>query len=106
MNTDRRTFLKTSALAGVALTAPAIFAQSPARKYRTALIGSGWWGKVITEMAMKSGTASIVAVCDVDRTMTDEAVKLVNEKAGNTPKVYGDYRELLAKEKPEISIVA
>ena len=107
MKFTRRQFINTTAAAGLALSAPALLgAQARDKKYRTALIGSGWWGKVITEMALKSGTANVVAVCDVDRTMTDEAVKLVAEKAGNTPKTYGDFRELLALEKPEICIVA
>ena len=48
----------------------------------------------------------MVAVCDVDQSMNEEAVKLVQDKAGNTPKQYKDYRELLEKEKPEICIVA
>lgn len=107
MNMNRRTFLKTTtAAAGFALAAPAIWGQSPAKEYRAALIGSGWWGKVITEMALAHGSVKFVAVCDVDQTMNDEAVKLIEEKAGNKPQVYRDYRELLAKEKPEICIVA
>lgn len=109
MTISRRSFLRTTAAvaAGATIAAPAVHAQSrPGKKHRTALIGSGWWGKVITEMAMADGSVDVVAVCDVDQQMIDEAVKLVEDKAGNTPKQYKDYRELLEKEKPEICIVA
>ncbi len=107
MTISRRSFIKASAAAGFAMAAPAVHAQpKPNKKYRTAVIGSGWWGKVISEMAMADGSVEMVAVCDVDQQMINEAVKLVQVKAGNTPKQYKDYRELLAKEKPEICIVA
>lgn len=43
----------------------------PCRKesktYRTALIGSGWWGMNILREAMKAGNTKVVALCDVDR---------------------------------------
>jgi len=29
------------------------------KKYRTALIGSGWWGKVIAEMTMVDGSVDM-----------------------------------------------
>jgi predicted dehydrogenase len=101
---DRRRFM--AAAASVAFSAPAILGADKVKKYRTTLIGSGWWGKVITEMAMQSGTVDMIAVCDVDQSMVDSAVKLVQDKSGATPKQYKDYRELLEKEKPEICIVA
>ena len=102
----RRDFLKVSAAASVAMSAPAVHAAKAGKKYRTALIGSGWWGKVITEMAMADSSVEMIAVCDVDQAMNEEAVELIRDKAGNTPKIYKDYRELLEKEKPEICIVA
>lgn len=108
MNLTRRMFLgQSAAAAALALGAPALVgAQGKAKKYRTALIGSGWWGKVIAEMALQTGTAEIIAVCDADQAMNAEAAALVEKLAGGRPKAYGDYRELLQKEKPEICIVA
>lgn len=107
MKINRREFIHLAASSGVALSAPNLMALSNrGKKYRTALIGSGWWGKVITEMAMQSGTVRMIAVCDVDDSMNDSAVALIQEKSGDSPKVYKDYRELIAREKPEICIVA
>ncbi|MSU36772.1 MAG: Gfo/Idh/MocA family oxidoreductase [Pedosphaera sp.] len=103
----RRTFLRNSTLMGAAFAgAPFIRAADIARKYRTALIGSGWWGKNILKEAMASGRCQVVALSDVDANALEVAGEQVNDLSGNTPKPYRDYRELLAKEKPEIVIIA
>ncbi len=107
MKLTRREFVGRTTMAGLAMGAPAILkAATGNRKYRTALIGSGWWGKVITEMAMTSGTVEMIAVCDVDDEMTQSAVEQIQRDGGKRPKTYKDYRDLLASEKPEICIVA
>ena len=36
------------------------------RKFRTVLIGCGWWGNNILREAMASGACEITALCDVD----------------------------------------
>jgi hypothetical protein len=56
MPPTRRDFLKATAAASVVLSAPAVHAAKAGRRYRTALIGSGWWGKVITENGKVIGT--------------------------------------------------
>ena len=108
MSIQRRTFLKSSLASGVALAAPAVIANEPkaGKKYRTALIGSGWWGMNILGEAMRSGQAKIVAMCDVDRRQLDPAVQRVVQETGDRPNKYQDFRELLDAEKPEIAIVA
>ena len=105
MDINRRKFLQTATAAGLALSAPNLVAMpSRGKRYKTALIGSGWWGKVITEMAMQSGTVKMIAVCDVDDEMNDSAVALIKEKSGESPKVFKDYRELIERVKRIISI--
>ncbi len=107
MKLHRRDFLRIAATSSVAFSAPHLVGlNARGKRYRTALIGSGWWGKVITEMAMQSGTVKMVAVCDVDDAMNASAVALIKEKSGDSVMVYKDYRELIAREKPEICIVA
>jgi predicted dehydrogenase len=106
MNLNRRTFLKTSAAASLAFSAIPIFgAESPAKKYRTALLGSGWWGMNILGEAMASGDCQVVALCDVDDRQLNPAIEKVRSLTSDQPKKYKDYRELLAREKPEIVIV-
>src|SRR5689334_19516483 len=99
---NRRQFLKTTAAASLAWTALPLRAAEPGRTYRTALIGSGWWGKNILKEAMASGRVKVVALCDVDANKLEVAADQVNDLSGAQPKTYRDYRELLAKEKPEI----
>ena len=103
--TDRRDFIKAST-AAVFFPVPIIGAQSKDKKYRTALIGTGWWGMNILREAMASGESTVVALCDVDENQLNPAAAKVQELSGDQPKHYKDYRELLAKEKPEIVIVA
>lgn len=99
--TTRRQLL-TGALAG----APAFLYAQPARKYRTALIGTGWWGMNILGAAMESKGVTVVGMCDPDSNQLDPATAKVEQLAGDKPRKYRDYREMLAKEKPEIAIVA
>ena len=106
MNLTRRHFLKTSAAASLAFNAMPLLGAEPARKYRTALIGSGWWGKNILKEAMASGRVKVIALCDVDANTLEVAADQVNGLNGDKPKTYKDYRELLEKEKPEIVIIA
>ncbi|MBN2129433.1 MAG: Gfo/Idh/MocA family oxidoreductase, partial [Sedimentisphaerales bacterium] len=106
MPVNRRTFLKNSIAAGMALNFPAVATAQRDKTYRTALIGSGWWGTNILREAVASGRCKIVALVDVDRrqlaTCAAELARLTSDK----PKHYEDYREMLAREKPEIAIVA
>lgn len=105
-NVKRRSFLKTAAAAGMTLSFPAIGVRAAGKKYKTALIGTGWWGMNICTYAMASGEAKIVAMCDVDRNQLDPAVEKVEKFSGDKPRKYTHYRELLEKERPEIVIVA
>jgi predicted dehydrogenase len=106
---NRRDFIKTSASASAAYSAlplmPALNFDKT-KKYRTALIGSGWWGMNILRSAMAAGESKVVAMCDVDQNQLLPASAEVQKLSGDKPKQYKDFRELLVKEKPEIVIVA
>jgi len=106
MHINRRTFLKSSVATGLAIGFPNILKAEIGKKYRTALIGSGWWGMNIGRVAAKSGECKMVAMCDVDRNFLDPAAAEIEKLSGEKPKKYGDFRELLEKEKPDIAIVA
>ena len=103
---NRRTFLQVAANAGILVQAPFVLAQKPGRKWRIALVGSGWWGKTVLKEAIASGQCKVVALCDVDASALEVAADQVTDLNGDTPKTYLDYRELLEKEKPEIVIIA
>src|SRR5713226_4970179 len=103
---NRRRFIKTSAAAGLAFAAVPIFRAESVGKYRTAIIGTGWWGMNILGCAMESGACKVVGMCDVDQNYLGPAAEKVEKLTGDSPKKYRDFRELLEREKPEIVIVA
>src|SRR3954464_342919 len=106
---NRRRFLTSTAAAGALAAAPFnIRAQDKAgvKKFRTVLIGCGWWGNNILREAMASGACEVVALCDVDARQFEPTLKNIAAGTGDTPKLYKDYRELLATAKPDIAIVA
>src|SRR6185369_14351955 len=103
----RRRFIKTIVVTTSALMAsPFIRGADSNRTFRTALIGTGWWGKNILKEAIASKRCKIVALSDVDASVLEIAADQVNDLTGSAPKTYGDYRELLEKEKPDIVIIA
>ncbi|HKX31865.1 MAG TPA: Gfo/Idh/MocA family oxidoreductase [Blastocatellia bacterium] len=104
MKTNRRDFLAASAAAAI-FPVPILGLQSKDKKYRTALIGSGWWGMNILREAMAAGESKVVAICDVDENMLTPAAAEVEKLSGDQPQRYKDYREMLARENPEIVIV-
>lgn len=107
MKLTRRDFLRTATVAAASLPALRLIgADSPTRRYRTALIGCGWWGNNILGEAIASGACRIVGLCDVDQRLLRSTQDRVRRETGDEAKAYRDYRELLASEKPEIAIVA
>lgn len=106
---DRRDFLKTS-LAGLAATSAVshLQAQDSEKTYRVGLIGCGWYGKCDLFRLIQVAPVEVVSLCDPDSQMLADAAKQVSErqKSKNTPKTYGDYRELLAAEKHDLILIA
>ncbi len=103
----RRRFLQQTALASAAFSAaPFIRAADPVKKFRTALIGCGWWGKNILKEAIASGRVKVVGLCDVHENVREVAAEQVTDLNGDKPKTYNDFREMLEKEKPEIVLIA
>lgn len=100
----RREFVKNT---GITLSAlPLLPALSKVKNYKLALIGCGWWGNNILGEAMAFGECQVVGLCDVDRSALTSTNERVMKLKGDKPKLYNDFREMLATEKPEIVIVA
>lgn len=100
----RRSFLKSTG--AFLATAPCVLGQATSTKYRAALIGCGWWGKNILKEAVASKRCQIVALCDVDANVLEVAADQVNSWNGDSPRTYNDHQELLAREKPDLVIIA
>ncbi len=103
---QRRKFLKLSSTGLLVPVLPGFIQFTQHARYKTALIGCGWWGMNIVREAIAAGTSKIVAIADVDARHLKSAGEEIKKLNGDQPKAYKDYRELLKKEKPEIVIVA
>ena len=97
---DRRIFFQS------ALSAVPLLSAQPGKKYKTALIGSGWWGMNILREALASGECSAVALADPDPNQMVVAGEEITKVSSDKPRRYKDYREMLQKERPDICIVA
>ena len=106
---NRRNFIRatSSTLALAALQTHGMPAQFGAPKHRVALIGTGWYGKSDLFRLMQVAPVDVVALCDVDKHLLEHAATMITERQKDQqPKLYTDYRKLLAETKPEIVLVA
>jgi predicted dehydrogenase len=105
----RRNFLKTSGAGAVALAAArtTLFAAEEDKPLRVALIGCGWYGKTDLFHLNQVAPIEVVGLCDVDSKAAANAAELVSTRqpSKKKPPVFGDYRKLLAEEKPEIVLI-
>src|SRR4028119_313197 len=106
---DRRRFLHgaTATLALSALRANGMNLMTPARHMSVALIGAGWYGKSDLFRLIQVAPVEVVALCDLDKNMMEGAAQLVSQrqKSKMRPKLYGDYRKMLAENKLDIVII-
>jgi len=106
---NRRDFVKGGLGSAAALTAlqTGSFAAAIDDTPRVALIGCGWYGKTDLFHLMQVAPVQVVGLCDVDRRMVGRAAELVAERQSSRkrPPTYGDYRKLLAEQKPDIVLV-
>ena len=109
INVNRRKFLQGAAatLAFTTLGARGMDIINPAKPVRVGLIGSGWYGKSDLFRLMQVVPCDVLALCDVDKNMLNDAIKLVTErtKSGKAPKGYGDYRKMLADNQFDIILI-
>lgn len=103
---QRRKFLKLSSAGMLVPVLPRFTQLTKYARYKTALIGCGWWGMNIVREAIAAGSSKIVAICDVDQRYLTSAATEIKQLNGDQPKKYKDYRDLLQKEKPDLVIVA
>lgn len=106
---NRRDFLHTAAFAStLAAIQPRAWAAAGDKPLRVATIGCGWYGKTDLFHLMQVAPVEVVGLCDVDSKMADGAADLVAERqpSKKKPPIYGDYRKLLAEQKPDVVNIA
>jgi predicted dehydrogenase len=108
MFNTRRSFLKTAALASAApLILPSHLvsgANKPSDRIVMGFIGMGKQSRGLMRGFISRNNVQVVAVCDVDTTRREDAVKNVNNYYKTNPKKetadckgYNDFRELIAR---------
>jgi predicted dehydrogenase len=103
---DRRTFIKSSAAAGLALSSTSLLPAKEGKIPRVGVIGCGWFGMVDLTRLMEVANVEVAGMCDVDQKMLEAAVAEVKKKDGKqNPKTYGDFREMLKPKDLDIVIV-
>src|SRR5690606_37917182 len=82
------------------------FAGAPT-SLRVGLIGAGWYGKSDLFRLIQVSDVNVLAVCDVDKNHLEEAGRLISERqvSGKVPKLYNDYRKMLAAHTFDIVII-
>lgn len=109
MHQNRRQFIRNSSvlLALSSLKASGLQDWGIPPRRRVALIGTGWYGKSDLFRLMQVAPIDVVGLCDVDQHQVQEAAQLISARSGNKTKLplYGDYRKLLADQKPEIVLI-
>ena len=106
---NRRDFLHTAAFtSALAAIQPRAFAAAGDKPLRVATIGCGWYGKTDLFHLMQVAPVEVVGLCDVDSKMAAGAAELVAQRqpSKKKPPIYGDYRKLLAEQKPDIVNIA
>jgi len=106
---NRRRFLQVSSAAGVALCAAGPFAaRAQDQGKRVGLIGCGWYGKSDLCRLIQVAPVEVVSLCDVDSDMLSGAAELIasRQKSKKKPRLYKDYREMLAEKDLEVVLVA
>src|SRR5215471_18685865 len=105
----RRDFLKTTGAGAfaVAATKTSLLAAEEEKPLRVALIGCGWYGKTDLNHLIQVAPVEIVGLCDVDSKTVEAAAEhfSTRQMSKKKPPVFGDYRKLLAEQRPEIVLI-
>ena len=79
--TSRRSFITAAAVSTAFSALPILGAEG--KKFRTAIIGSGWWGMNILREAMASRRVKVVALCDADENVLANGIEAVKSDRGD-----------------------
>jgi len=108
-NINRRHFLKgaTASLLLGAFHAQGMDFIDLQKTWRVALIGTGWYGKSDLFKLIQVAHVDVVALCDVDKNLLNEAGRLVSErqKSHKVPRLYGNYQKMLSENQLDIVLI-
>jgi predicted dehydrogenase len=100
MTVARRTFLLSTGGAAAAYAVP------PSDQIALGVIGSGGRGTLVMTTFQKDAALRVSAICDVYEPNLENAVSVAAKVPGTHPKVYRNYRELLADKDVQAVLIA
>ncbi len=110
---SRRDFIKTTAVAGAAITilpSHVVFSKSAESKVRLGFIGVGLRGQSHLELALKRDDVEVVTICDIQQRMIDMSLGLIAQEGKPKPQVILDgpngYKKLLENKDIDAVIIA
>ena len=104
---DRRSFLSASGMTAAAMTAAQYSRVLGANdRLQTAVIGVNGRGKSHIRAAAENPGMQVAAVVDIDQSVAERAVAYAKQYQQETPREYGDLRDMLANKDIDIVTVA
>jgi len=109
---SRREFIKTTAVAGTAITIlPShVFSKSVENKIRLGIIGVGLRGQNHLELALKRDDVDVIAICDIQQRMIDMSLGVIAQEGKSKPQVVLDgpngYKKMLENKDIDAVIIA
>ena len=91
---NRRSFIRTSAAAGIGLAVSPMLSFGRAReveKIRLGFIGVGSRGRSHISNILNRDDVIIPAICDVDPDAINRSLKMINDAGHEKPEVYSEY---------------
>lgn len=104
---NRRDALRVGAATALSALHARAYATAVNKPRRVGLIGPGWFGKHDLTRLIQIEPVEVVALCDVDRRMLEQAAELVQPRHASKklPRQYRDYRQMLAEQDMDIVFV-
>ncbi|WP_319592444.1 Gfo/Idh/MocA family oxidoreductase [uncultured Draconibacterium sp.] len=111
-NLNRRNFIKKTSVASAGISAVTILPSAvwgakvaPSDQVNVAIIGCRNKGFGILKNHLDFEETNCVAMCDVDRNVLEEKATEVRNTYGDSPKLYGDFREMLNQTDIDVVII-
>jgi predicted dehydrogenase len=113
MNSSRRSFLKSTAMAGAAfsiLPSNIVFGKDKDQKVRLGFIGVGLRGQNHLELALNRSDVEVVAICDIQQRMIDMCKEEIKKSGKPMPQIILDgpygYKKLLDNKDIDAVVIA
>lgn len=111
-NLNRRNFIRKTSLASAGIGAVTILPSNvwatkvaPSDQVNVAIIGCRSKGFGILKNHLDFEETNCVAMCDVDRKMMEDRAAEIKDSYGDSPKLYGDFRQMLEQDDIDVVII-